>query len=373
MSDNADPKWPGNAEYAPPFRPYQHRAPASAGVSVAVSHGKETEQGSGMNTRNEGNDDQLKLQEQLKKLQTKYDAMGQDLSSYLDGLLYSDFLTYWDYIHLDTLLSLQTPKTQFPDEKIFIMYHQITELYFNLILWETEQISMNINIQEAWFIERLKRINRYFRQLRESFSIMVEGMEKDQFLKFRMSLLPASGFQSAQYRMIEISCTDMINLVNAAERVALNEYSDIDLQVEKLYWRSGATELASGKKTLTLQQFEEKYMPSFKAMGMKYRDRNLRKVYLKHFPHSLPVIEALRELDEYANVLWPLAHLKAAATYLQKATSEIKATGGTNWQKFLPPRFQKIMFFPELWSDLEKEEWGKAAFMGHPSEIVSKS
>ena len=77
-----------------------------------------------------------KLQEQLQKLQQKYDVMGQDLSSYLDGLLYSDYLTYWDYIHLDTLLSLQTPKTHFKDEKIFIVYHQITELYFNLVLWE---------------------------------------------------------------------------------------------------------------------------------------------------------------------------------------------------------------------------------------------
>ena len=74
------------------------------------------------------------LTEQLKKLQEKYAVMGQDLSSYLDGLLYSDYLTYWDYIHLDTLLSLQNPKTGFPDEKVFIMYHQITELYFRLIL-----------------------------------------------------------------------------------------------------------------------------------------------------------------------------------------------------------------------------------------------
>lgn len=317
--------------------------------------------------------DEAKLQEQLKKLQSKYNAMGQDLSSYLDGLLYSDYLTYWDYIHLDTLLSLQSPKTQFPDEKIFIIYHQITELYFNLILWETEQIGAKEDIQEAWFIDRLKRINRYFHQLRESFSIMVEGMEKDQFLKFRMSLLPASGFQSAQYRLIEISCTDMINLVNMAEREAVNEYSDIDLQVEKLYWRSGATELASGKKTLTLQQFEEKYMPAFKASGIKYRNRNIRKVYLRNFPHSPAVIGALRELDLYANVLWPLSHLRAAGHYLKKAASEIKATGGTNWQKFLPPRFQKIMFFPELWSDLEKEEWGKAAFLSNPSEILSKT
>ena len=73
------------------------------------------------------------LQDQLKDLSDKYAAMGQDLSSYLDGLLYKDYLTYWDYIHLDTLLSLQNPKTAFPDEKIFILYHQITELYFKLI------------------------------------------------------------------------------------------------------------------------------------------------------------------------------------------------------------------------------------------------
>jgi tryptophan 2,3-dioxygenase len=303
------------------------------------------------------------LAEQLKKLQAKYDVMGQDLSSYLDGLLYSDYLTYWDYIHLDTLLSLQTPKTRFPDEKIFITYHQITELYFNLVLWEIEQIAHHESITESFFVDRLKRINRYFQQLRDSFSIMVEGMEKDQFLKFRMSLLPSSGFQSAQYRLIEISCTDMINLVNSSEREALTEYSDIDLQIEKLYWRSGATELATGKRTLTLQQFEEKYMPAFKSTGMKYRDRNLRKIYLKHFQQSEPVIQNLRELDTLANVLWPLAHLKAAGHYLQKHTREIKATGGTNWQKFLPPRFQRIIFFPELWSPQEKEEWGKAAFV----------
>jgi tryptophan 2,3-dioxygenase len=96
---------------------------------------------------------------------------------------------------------------------------------------------------------------------------------------------------------------------------------------------------------------------------MKYRDKNLRKLFLKHFSQSEPVIHQLRELDTLANVLWPLAHLKAAGHYLQKAAKEIKATGGTNWQKFLPPRYQRIIFFPELWSASEKEEWGKAAFV----------
>src|ERR1043165_1830368 len=117
------------------------------------------------------------LIEQLKKLQAKYDAMGQDLSSYLDGLLYSDYITYWDYIHVDTLLSLQNPETSFPDEKVFIMYHQITELYFKLVLLEIEQINTRPNIEEQFFIERLDRMIRYFQNLESSFEIMARGME----------------------------------------------------------------------------------------------------------------------------------------------------------------------------------------------------
>ncbi|MBX2894253.1 MAG: tryptophan 2,3-dioxygenase [Cyclobacteriaceae bacterium] len=303
------------------------------------------------------------LAELLKKLQQKYTVMGQDLSSYLDGLLHADYLTYWDYIHLDTLLSLQNPKTHFPDEKVFIVYHQITELYFNLILWELEQVAAKENLDEKFFTERITRMVRYFQLLENSFAVMVDGMEKEQFLKFRMSLLPASGFQSAQYRLIEICCTDMINLVSVGMRESLQEYSDLEQQVEHLYWRSGATELASGKKTLTLQQFEEKYLKLFKETGMRFRNKNLRKLYQQQFPDSENVKLLLRQLDQFANMLWPLAHLKSAGRYLQRDPDDIKATGGTNWQKYLPPRFQRIQFFPELWSLSETEEWGKAGIL----------
>ena len=65
--------------------------------------------------------DDKKLINKINKLSSKYLATGQDIYSFLDGLLYSDYMGYWDYIHLDTLLTLQTPKTDFPDEKIFIL------------------------------------------------------------------------------------------------------------------------------------------------------------------------------------------------------------------------------------------------------------
>ncbi len=301
--------------------------------------------------------------ELVTKLQKKYAVMGQDLSSYLDGLLYSDYTNYWEYIHLDTLLSLQHPKTQIKDEKVFIIYHQITELYFNLILWEIEQICFHEKLTLDFFLERMGRINNYFRQLENSFSVMLQGMEREQFLKFRMALLPASGFQSGQYRLIEFSSTDLANLVSVDERPSIADTNSIEGLMSKIYWRKGSTELSSGKGTLTLVQFEEKYLKQFLETATTYRERNLYRIYLEKFRGVEPAIKVLKEFDLLANVEWPLAHLKSAGYYLHRAPEDIQATGGTNWQKYLPPRFQKIHFFPELWTENERAEWGKGAVM----------
>lgn len=299
--------------------------------------------------------------EKIKLLEEKFRASGQDLSSYLEGLLHADYLNYWDYINLDTLLTLQQPRTSFKDEKIFIIYHQITELYFNLILWELDQMAEVEKISLDFFKERLKRVIMYFDLLISSFAVMWKGMEREQFMKFRMSLLPASGFQSAQYRMIEIMCTDIQNLVYLQER---EDYRDINLTsidslFDILYWQYGATELATGEKTLTLQSFEKKYGKKLKELIAKFHKKNLWKKYLYMQEKDEELTGLMRELDLKANVYWPLAHYKSAVRYLQKDPMDIAATGGTNWQKFLPPRFQKVIFYPELWTEEEIAEWGK--------------
>ena len=59
------------------------------------------------------------------------------------------------------------------------------------------------------------------------------------------------------------------------------------------------------------------------------------------------------------NINWKLAHYKSAIKYLKIKNKNIPATGGTNWQDYLPPKFQKIIFFPDLWSKEEKKQWGK--------------
>ena len=301
--------------------------------------------------------------ERLELLEKKYSARGQDMLSYLDGLLYNDSVKYWDYVEVDTLLSLQKPRTAFPDEVIFIMYHQITELYFKLALREFEQIGIQENLNAKFFVDRVTRINRYFEALTHSFDIMIQGMDRQQFLKFRMSLLPASGFQSAQYRKIEICSTDFVNLVDKDVRDSMSSENSIAELFEHIYWKEGATELATGKKTLTLIQFEDRYKEEFIMLGEEYKKMNLWQSYLRLTPEeqALPEVKnALKKNDTNVNINWPLSHYKSAVQYLQKAPADIAATGGTNWQKYLPPRFQKRIFYPELWSEDEVAEWGKA-------------
>lgn len=303
------------------------------------------------------------IQQRLEQLNEKYSALGQDLLSYLDGLLYADTVKYWDYIEVDTLLSLQKPRTNFPDEVIFIMYHQVTELYFKLALNEFEQLSTEKDITAKFFINHVTRINRYFEALIKSFEIMILGMDRDQFMKFRMSLLPASGFQSAQYRFIEMFSTDFINLVHKDKRASFSVDSPIEAMYEHIYWKEGATELATGKKTLTLVQFEERYQDEFIALGNKCRTENLWQVYnrlSKEDQQNPSVINAMKQNDINVNINWPLAHYKSAVQYLNKDSADIAATGGTNWQKYLPPRFQKRIFYPALWSEHDMSEWGKA-------------
>jgi tryptophan 2,3-dioxygenase len=300
-----------------------------------------------------------KILEKIHQLQEKFKASGQDMVSYLEGLLYADYLTYWEYINLDVLLSLQQPKTSFKDEKIFIIYHQITELYFKLIISEMEQISDETSLTEDFFKARLERILMYFDHLISSFAMMWKGMEKEQFLKFRMSLLPSSGFQSAQFREIELMATDASHLVTLNKRADYQAYRSSDDLFENLYWQQGAIELATGEKTLTLKTFEKKYGKKLKELIDGYRKKNLLQKYLELENPSTELTDLMKQFDLKANVFWPLAHYKSAVRYLQRDPVDIAATGGTNWQKYLPPRFQKVIFFPGLWTEKEMDEWGK--------------
>ena len=96
-------------------------------------------------------------EEILEKLEEKFQAINQKTETHLEGLLWAKPITYWDYIQTDALLNLQIQRTTLPDEMVFVMYHQVNELLFKMILWEIEQVCHSEKPETAFFTEKLMR------------------------------------------------------------------------------------------------------------------------------------------------------------------------------------------------------------------------
>ena len=302
-----------------------------------------------------------KRDELLNALNDKFDAMGQNLDVHLEGLLHSTPVTYWDYIKTDALLGLQKQRTTLPDEMVFIMYHQVNELLFKMILWEIEQIAFKKDITTSFFADRLGRISRYFDVLSSSFSVMGDGMDVAQYMKFRNTLTPASGFQSAQYRMIEFSSTELINLIDIRFRATIDRDTPFQNAFDHLYWQAAGKDYKTGKKSALLYLFEERYMDDFIRFMQTYNTLNLWTKF-KSLPEedkaNVELQNAMRHYDHTVNLRWVMAHYHAAGKYLNSSKEKAEATGGSEWQKYMHPRYQKRIFFPDLWTEKELENWG---------------
>lgn len=301
-------------------------------------------------------------QKQLEALNQKFGALGQNTNTHLEGLLWSKPITYWDYVQTDALLSLQTQRTLLPDEMVFIMYHQVNELLFKMILWEMHQICDNPNPTTEIFTDKLMRISRYFDMLTTSFVIMKDGMEDEQYLKFRNTLTPASGFQSAQYRLIEFCSTDLINLIDFRFRADIDRNTPYEHALEHLYWQAAGKDYHTGKKSYLLEQFEKKYKKTFLEYMEKYNTSNLWRKY-KQLPEAdqqnEELIKAMRHYDYTVNITWVIGHYNTAKKYIESVPGNHEATGGSDWKKYMHPKYQRRIFFPELWSEEELKNWGE--------------
>lgn len=297
----------------------------------------------------------------LNELEHKYAAIHQDTQTHLQGLLYSKPLTYWDYVQTDALLSLQVQRTTLPDEMVFIGYHQINELLFKMILWEIEQVSESAALTTGFFTSKLMRISRYFDMLTTSFNIMREGMDVDQYLKFRNTLTPASGFQSAQYRLIEFASTELINLIDYRFRKDIDRDTPYSHAFEHLYWQAAGKDYQTGQKTTTLINFENRYKDEFLRFMENHNTKNLWTRF-KELPKADQenefLVKAMRHYDYTVNITWVLAHYNAAKHYIESGSGGGEGTGGSDWKKYMHPKYQRRIFFPQLWTETELENWG---------------
>lgn len=304
----------------------------------------------------------------LKKISDK----GLNTESFLDGLASVKPLTYWDYIQTEPLLHLQTQRTDLPDEMVFIIYHQINELLFKMILWEMEQLANKESLNALFFIERLERISRYFDMLCSSFKIMKDGMELDQYMKFRKTLAPASGFQSAQYRKIEFASTELINLIDFRFRKTINRNTPFKHAFEHLYWQAAGKNHETGEKSIMIKLFEEQYMDEFILFMKQYNNKNIWSLF-NNLPNqeknNLELINSMRHYDHTVNIKWVIQHFNTASKYLDGVNKVENATGGSDWKKYMHPKYQRRSFFPKLWTNNEIDNWGEQNLEGH--EILS--
>ncbi len=298
----------------------------------------------------------------LTRLQQKFETIDQKTNTHLEGLLWSNPITYWDYIQTDVLLNIQNQRTTLPDEMVFIMYHQVNELLFKMILWEIEQVVEEPAPTTAFFTEKMQRISRYFDMLTTSFTIMGDGMEVDQYMKFRNTLTPASGFQSAQYRLIEFASTDLINLIDFRFRATIDRNTPFEHAYEHLYWQAAGKDHKTGKKSYLILAFERKYKAEFLREMERYNTTNLWQKF-KQLPEAdqqnPDLIAAMRHYDFTVNITWVMGHLNAAKKYIESGQGNGEATGGSDWKKYLHPKYQRRIFFPELWSEEELKNWGE--------------
>lgn len=297
-----------------------------------------------------------KREKLIEAIVSKYENLGENPDTYLEGLLHSKPINYWDYIEVDALLSLQKGRTNFKDEIVFIGYHQITELVLKLMIHELKQLVFD-SLEEAIVLDKIGRLSRYTDMLITSFSVMSEGMSYEDYNTFRMTLAPASGFQSAQFRILEIYCTPLKNLINGEGKKRLSENPSIEEFFDHIYWRDAGYDRKTGKSKLTLSLFEEKYLADFIALAKKLEGKTLADKLQQKRYNSEELIKKLKDFDYAYNVKWPLTHLNTARTYLDKKGENKNATGGSEWKKYLHPEHQQRSFFPLLWKESKMLNW----------------
>jgi len=304
---------------------------------------------------------QINHAELIEKLEDKFQHIKQKTATHLEGLLWAKPITYWDYVQTDALLSLQTQRTTLPDEMVFIMYHQVNELLFKMILWEIDQLCHEVQPTTSFFTEKLMRVSRYFDMLTTSFDIMKEGMEVEQYMKFRNTLTPASGFQSAQYRKIEFASTELINLIDHRFRATIDRNTPFEHAFDHLYWQAAGKDYKTGEKSFLIEEFERKYKKDFVTFMEEYNTINIWRKF-KQLPiedqNAPELITAMRHYDYTVNITWVMGHYFAAKKYIESGQGNGEATGGSDWKKYMLPKYQKRIFFPDLWSSNELENWG---------------
>lgn len=253
-------------------------------------------------------------------------------------------MSYGDYLHLDQVLSAQHPLTSSPDELLFIIQHQTSELWMKLAIHEVTSARDAIRedrLEPAF--KMLSRVARIFEQLNNAWDVL-RTMTPSEYTTFRGALGQSSGFQSWQYRAIEF-------LAGNRNLAMLRPHADSPVAAEKLQEILAAPSLYDEALLLLMRRgfdieedvartdWRETRQPSDKVVAA------WKTVYLAPDPHWMlyELAEKLVDFEDYFR-RWRFNHV----TTVERIIGLKRGTGGTTGVAYLR-KMLEVELFPELW------------------------
>ena len=236
----------------------------------------------------------------------------------------SDELNYGSYLALDELLSLQRLRSQpqHPDELLFIIVHQASELWFKLIIHELNALSARLSESDALgAVMSVKRVNALVRIVTSQLTAL-ETLPPQRFAQFRGYLGTSSGSQSVQFRTIEA----MSGLRDPHFLQVLEEHGPIPELV---------------RKALDAPPLQEQFNRVLADQGV-----TLEQIYTDESQKPLQMLaEGLLEYEQGFS-MWRFLHVQLVERIIGPTTG---GTGGTLGSRYLQ-RTVSHRFFPELWA-----------------------
>ena len=253
-------------------------------------------------------------------------------------------MSYGDYLQLDTLLAAQQPRSDSHDEMLFIVIHQASELWMKLTLHELDAARRLMVADDlAPVFKHLARVSRIQSQLIQSWDVL-STMTPSDYSHFRGALGRSSGFQSAQYRLIEFAFGNKQEAMIAPHR----HRDDVNAQLERALATPSIYDEAI--RLLARRGF---------AIDAAVLDRDVREPYVS----NASVLAAWTRVYENPRKYWDLYQLAEElidledwfqqwrfrhVTTVQRIIGRKRGTGGTAGVGYLR-QVLDVTFFPELW------------------------
>ena len=253
--------------------------------------------------------------------------------------------SYGGYLQLDKILSAQTPLSSPPhhDEMLFIIQHQVAELWFKLLIHELSALARAFQEDRLHRAQKiLLRIKRIQHQMIDQWSVL-NTLTPSEYAEFRHVFGDASGFQSPQYRLVEF----LLGNRSAAHAELHKHNSD---------WYNRLT------RTLAAPSVYDEFLISMCRQGFDIPDVCTRRDFSATRPVNDDVVRALKaiyndpethwpqyeiceSLMDVANnfQLWRFTHMKS----VERVIGHKRGTGGSSGVAFLK-RALADEFFPEL-------------------------